>query len=161
MTHSEGVYPSLVMLTGTGVTGAGADHQIFTGDVPVPVWEGDGSVTRSHQSDVSVFSTHYERDHRWLVATTHPCRIQIGKAERRENRPSCLFSKKVHFHFLLYVYYTKLISEARWAQKPPTMGAFSCSLPFVHFETNRPQHTTPPSFEMRDRGFPFPTRPLP
>ena len=43
--------------TGTGVTGAGAGHQIFTRDVPVPVWAGDGSVTRSHHSDVSAFST--------------------------------------------------------------------------------------------------------
>ena len=49
---------------GTGVMGAGAGHQIFTRDVPIPVWAGDGSVTRSHQSDVSAFSTHYERDHR-------------------------------------------------------------------------------------------------
>ena len=99
----------------------------------------------------------YKCDHQWPVATTHPCRIRIGKAERGEDRPSCLSSKKVRFHFLLYVYYTKLIPEAHWARKPPTMGVFSCLLPFIHLETNRPQHTTPPSFEMRDGGFPFPT----
>ena len=39
-------------------TYAGAGHQIFTCDVPVPVWAGNGSVTRSHQSDISSFSTH-------------------------------------------------------------------------------------------------------
>jgi hypothetical protein len=32
---------------GTGVTGTGTGDEIFTRDLPVPVWAGDGSVTRS------------------------------------------------------------------------------------------------------------------
>ncbi len=44
------------------VTEMGTDHEIFTCDVPLPVSAGDGSVTRSHQGDMSVFSTHYQRN---------------------------------------------------------------------------------------------------
>ena len=59
--------------TGTGVTGTGAGDEICTRDLPVPVWAGDGSVTRSHQGDVSTFSTPHQRDANvWTVATTRP-----------------------------------------------------------------------------------------
>jgi hypothetical protein len=30
---------------GTGVMGMGMGYEIFTHDIPVPIWEGDGSVT--------------------------------------------------------------------------------------------------------------------
>ena len=57
-------YRDLCGFTGTGVTGAGVGHQISIRDIPVPVWAGDRSVTRSHQSDMSVFSTHHEHNGR-------------------------------------------------------------------------------------------------
>ena len=44
--------------TGTGVTGTGAGDEIFTRDLPVPVWAGDGSVTRSHQSTLQESRSH-------------------------------------------------------------------------------------------------------
>ena len=51
---------TLVMITGTGLTGvgAGAGHQIFTHDVPVPVWAGDRGVTGSHQHDMTMYIVH-------------------------------------------------------------------------------------------------------
>jgi hypothetical protein len=49
---------------GTGVTGTGAGDKIFTRDLPVPIWAGDGSVTRSHHGDMSTFSTPNQRRQR-------------------------------------------------------------------------------------------------
>ena len=54
-----------------GFTGAGAGHQIFTRDVPVPVWAGDGcdSIT---QRDTSMCSTHHQCNaNAWTVVKVH------------------------------------------------------------------------------------------
>ncbi len=55
---------------GTGVTGMGTGHEIFTHDIPIPVWAGDGSVTWWH---VSVFDHHQPN----ASATLDGCNISM------------------------------------------------------------------------------------
>ena len=121
---------------GTGVTGMGADHQIFARDLPVPIWEGDGYVTGSHQGDTLAFLAQRQCNGIWMLATTHPQGEWVGKAERGGWAVVSILQNGTFSSPNTFIGANK---EYRWyrttgiacrPQKPPVIGEFSSLLPF-------------------------------
>ena|SRR5258705_11825071 len=98
------------------VTGTGTGHEIFTRDLPVPVWAGDGSVTGSVQG---------------VDTCTHLCQFTRIIFDCSHDNATTT-STPTHSHFVLF---HRVSVTCHIATSSPTMTTTSNHHPSSHINT--------------------------